>query len=167
MTWGHRGWTRGPERANAAGILGKRVGWWSRPRSACRINSGTVPSKTLRERRSRSRAGARASSSCGPALRREATVSDFTRHKDRVTSGSRQLVDSRLRERGVERFVGTAAFANPERFAFASKTAPRSSCAARRSCATVFAVGPPSSVRRRSLHDSMTARDRGAPSGSS
>jgi len=107
----------GTSGANAAGLLGKRVALVEKQAAigGAGINSGTVPSKTLRETalalsgwRSRKLFGVDLS------LRREASVSDFMCHKDSVTAGERRLIEARLRERRVERFVGTAAFSNPD-----------------------------------------------------
>jgi NAD(P) transhydrogenase len=106
----------GTSGANAAGLLGKRVALVEKQPAigGAGINSGTVPSKTLRETalalsgwRSRKLFGVDLS------LRREASVSDFMRHKDNVTAGERRLIESRLRERRVERVVGTATFVDP------------------------------------------------------
>jgi NAD(P) transhydrogenase len=78
------------------------------------INSGTVPSKTLRETalaltgwRSRKLHGVDLS------LRREATVADFTRHQQQVSAGERRRIEMRPDALSVERFHGTASFVDP------------------------------------------------------
>lgn len=78
------------------------------------INTGTIPSKTLRETalalsgfRSRRLHGVDLS------LRRETSVADFTRHRDNVMQGERQRVESGLERLGIERRAGTAAFVDP------------------------------------------------------
>ena len=75
------------------------------------VNSGTVPSKTLRETalalsgwRSRKLFGVDLS------LRREATVADFTRHQQQVSAGESQRIATRLQTHAVERFHGMASF---------------------------------------------------------
>ena len=102
--------------ANTAALFGHRVALIEKEVDVggAGLNSGTVPSKTLRETalalsgwRSRRLFGVDLS------LRREATVEDLMRHKDAVTSAERQLVKSRMRTLGVERFHGTASFVDP------------------------------------------------------
>jgi NAD(P) transhydrogenase len=102
--------------ANTAAVFGHRVALVEKEVDVggAGLNSGTVPSKTLRETalalsgwRSRRLFGVDLS------LRREATVSDLMRHKDAVTSAGRQLVESRMRDLGVERFHGAASFIDP------------------------------------------------------
>src|SRR3954467_3647204 len=102
--------------ANAAGVFGKRVALVEKLREVggAGLNSGTVPSKTLRETalalsgwRSRRLFGVDLS------LRREATVGDLMRHKDAVASAGRELIESRMRSLGVERFHGAADFVAP------------------------------------------------------
>src|SRR5512134_2640603 len=89
--------------ANTAALFGQRVALIEKEVDVggAGLNSGTVPSKTLRETalalsgwRSRRLFGVDLS------LRREATVEDLMRHKDAVTSAERQLVKSRMRTLG-------------------------------------------------------------------
>jgi NAD(P) transhydrogenase len=75
------------------------------------INTGTIPSKTLRETalaltgwRSRELFGVDLS------LRREATIEEFFHHEKRVTSNERDRWSERLAEAGVEIVHGTATF---------------------------------------------------------
>ena len=75
------------------------------------VISGTVPSKTLRETalalsgwRSRKLFGVDLS------LRREATVADFMRHQQQVSTGESRRLATRLGALAVERFTGVASF---------------------------------------------------------
>ena len=103
----------GTSGALAAGLFGKTVALVERAAQlgGAGINTGTIPSKTLRETalmlsgwRSRRLFGVDLS------LRREATVSDFMCHEKQVTGSERQRVEARLARRGVVRFHGAASF---------------------------------------------------------
>src|SRR5262245_2183297 len=79
------------------------------------INTGTIPSKTLRETalmlsgwRSRRLVGLDLS------LRREATVADFMRHERKVRATVQERVDTTLDRLGVERVHGRGSFVDPE-----------------------------------------------------
>jgi NAD(P) transhydrogenase len=78
------------------------------------IDSGTVPSKTLRET-ALALSGWHSGKLFGVdlSLRREATIADFTHHQDNVTAGERRSIQSRLERNGVDSFQGTAHFVNP------------------------------------------------------
>ncbi len=78
------------------------------------INTGTIPSKTLRET-ALALSGLRSRRLHGVdlSLRREASVADFTRHRDNVMAGERERVGSRLQHLGVELRRGAAAFLDP------------------------------------------------------
>jgi len=78
------------------------------------INTGTIPSKTLRET-ALALSGLRARRLHGVdlSLRRETTVADFTRHRDNVMLGERQRVDARLERLRVTRQAGNASFFDP------------------------------------------------------
>src|SRR5713226_3751872 len=102
--------------ANTAAIFGKRVALVEKlgKVGGAGINTGTIPSKTLRETalvlsgwRSRRLFGVDLS------LRREATVGDFMLHEKNVTAGERARVQARLDLRGVTRFRGCASFSDP------------------------------------------------------
>ena len=82
------------------------------------INTGTVPSKTLRET-ALALSGLRARRLYGVdlSLRREASVADFTRHRDNVMRGERNRVEARLAGLGVQRRRGTATFMDPHMLA--------------------------------------------------
>jgi NAD(P) transhydrogenase len=80
------------------------------------VNTGTVPSKTLRETalalsavRSRNLYGVDLS------LRRDATVADFLRHERSVTTAFNASIPEMLRAQHAELFVGSAVFADPHR----------------------------------------------------
>jgi len=78
------------------------------------INTGTIPSKTLRET-ALALSGIRSRRLHGVdlSLRREASVADFTRHRDNVMVGERERVGSRLQHLGVDRRRGAATFVDP------------------------------------------------------
>src|SRR6266498_2900336 len=99
--------------ANTAAIFGKRVALVEKlgKVGGAGINTGTIPSKTLRET-SLMLSGWRSRRLFGVdlSLRREATVADFMRHEKQVTDGERQRVEARLTLRRVTRFHGAASF---------------------------------------------------------
>src|SRR5262245_16810942 len=92
--------------ATAAALFGHRVALIEKEAEVggAGLNSGTVPSKTLRETalalsgwRSRRLYGVDLS------LRREATAADLMRHADAVSTAARQTVESRMRAFRIER----------------------------------------------------------------
>ncbi len=102
--------------ANTAAIFGKHVALVEKLREigGSGINTGTIPSKTLRETalalsgwRSRKLFGVDLS------LRREATVPDFMHHKDDVVRQERERREGQFRFFKVERFQGAASFVDP------------------------------------------------------
>ena len=106
----------GTSAAAGAGFLGKRAALVEKARGlgGAGINTGTLPSKTLRETalvlsgwRSRRLFGVDLS------LQREATVSDFMRHSRNVTAAERTRTETRLDLRKVVRFTGHASFTDP------------------------------------------------------
>ena len=106
----------GTSAAAAAGFLGKRAALveLAGMLGGAGINTGTIPSKTLRETalvlsgwRSRKLFGVDLS------LQREATVGDFMRHEKNVTAGERARIQARLDLRGVTRFCGAGSFVDP------------------------------------------------------
>src|SRR3954453_5304027 len=114
--------------ANTASIFGKRVALVEKlgQIGGAGINTGTIPSKTLRETalalsgwRSRKLSGVDLS------LRREVTVADFMSHKDRVVAHERRLMESRLNVLKVERFHGDASFVDPHTVRVDSETTLR------------------------------------------
>lgn len=102
--------------AGTAAVFGKRVALVEREEQlgGAGINSGTVPSKTLRET-ALALSGLRARRLFGVdlSLRREATVADFMHHETQVTAGERRRVEGRLTALSVVRFHGVASFADP------------------------------------------------------
>lgn len=102
--------------ATVAGLFGQRVALIEKAPEigGAGINTGTIPSKTLRETalalsgwRSRRLFGVDLS------LRREVTVGDLMRREGQVTSGERRKIESRLSDSRVELFVGPARFSDP------------------------------------------------------
>jgi len=102
--------------AAAAGLFGKRVALVevTGKLGGAGINTGTIPSKTLRETalvlsgwRSRRLYGVDLS------LQREVTIQDLMRHATNVTAAEEARTEARLALRGVERFHGAASFADP------------------------------------------------------
>jgi NAD(P) transhydrogenase len=102
--------------ANTAAIFGKRVALVEKRGSlgGAGINTGTIPSKTLRET-ALALSGWRTRKLFGVdlSLRREATVADFMGHKDDVVAHERRLWEGRLRVGHVEKFQGAACFVDP------------------------------------------------------
>lgn len=103
----------GASAAAAAGFLGKRAALVEKARDigGAGINTGTIPSKTLRETalalsgwRSRRLFGVDLS------LRRTATIGDFMGHEQNVIAAERKRTEERLELRGVTRFTGLASF---------------------------------------------------------
>jgi len=103
--------------AAGAGFLGKRVALveMAGMLGGAGINTGTIPSKTLRETamvlsgwRSRRLFGVDLS------LQHKATVSDFMTREKNVTAAERTRTQSRLDLRGVTRFRGCATFVDPQ-----------------------------------------------------
>ena len=94
----------GSSGAVAGGLLGKKVALVEKASlvGGAGINTGTIPSKTLRET-SLMLSGWRSRKLFGVdlSLRRETTVADFMRHEKKVTSSERQRVEARLTLRGV------------------------------------------------------------------
>ena len=78
------------------------------------VNTGTVPSKTLRET-ALALSGMRSRNLYGVdlSLRREATVSDFLRHERNVQHGLNAMLSQRLAGSKSDVYRGTAAFEDP------------------------------------------------------
>jgi NAD(P) transhydrogenase len=74
-------------------------------------NTGTVPSKTLRET-ALALSGMRSRSLYGVdlSLRREATVADFLRHEQNVKAGLNQFLSQRMAASNINVYCGTASF---------------------------------------------------------
>ncbi len=75
------------------------------------INTGTVPSKTLRET-ALALSGIKARKLVGVdlSLKYEATVSDFLRHEQQVKAGFNAMISQQLKADQADVFFGTAAF---------------------------------------------------------
>ena len=102
--------------ANTAAMCGKRVAIVEKTRviGGAGINTGTIPSKTLRESAiALSGWRSRRLFVVDLSLRREATVSDFMHHEKRVTAAERQRLENRLRSHCVDIFHGDASFVDP------------------------------------------------------
>jgi NAD(P) transhydrogenase len=106
----------GTSAAMGAGFLGKRVALVEKARNlgGAGMNTGTIPSKTLRETalvlsgwRSRRLYGVDLS------LQQETTIADFMRHSNNVSRSGRSRLETLLDFRKVERFSGHASFADP------------------------------------------------------
>jgi NAD(P) transhydrogenase len=102
--------------ANAAGLMGKRVALVERlPRiGGAGINTGTIPSKTLRES-ALALSGWRTRRLFGVdlSLRHEATIGDFMHHEKQVTAEERARLETRLQRHCVELIYGEASFVDP------------------------------------------------------
>ena len=97
------------------------------------INTGTVPSKTLRET-ALALSGVRSRNLYGVdlSLRRNATVADFLRHERGVTAAFSASIPEMLHADRAEIFVGTAAFADPHRVRVSGDGVPNVSLSAQR-----------------------------------
>jgi NAD(P) transhydrogenase len=102
--------------ANTAGIFGKRVALVEKLHEigGAGINTGTIPSKTLRET-ALALSGVRSRKLFGVdlSLRREATVADFMRHQENVAAHERRRREEQMRTYNVETFHGAASFVDP------------------------------------------------------
>jgi NAD(P) transhydrogenase len=99
--------------AIAAALLGRKVALVERERviGGALINTGTLPSKTLRET-ALALSGLRSRDLYGVdlSLRRTVKVADFLRHERDVKKTTRADAEERLALVGVERFTGAARF---------------------------------------------------------
>lgn len=102
--------------ANTAGIFGKRVALVEKLREVggAGINTGTIPSKTLRET-ALALSGVRSRKLFGVdlSLRREATIADFMRHQVNVAAQERRRREEQLQTNKVQTFHGAARFVDP------------------------------------------------------
>ena len=116
----------GEKGAAQAAYFGKRVALVERepvPGGAC-VNTGTIPSKTLRES-ALHLSGFRLrgfSDSVGLTFRENITVGDFMYRKDLVVAHEWRRIDENLERHQVERFNGTARFLSPNRVEISSST---------------------------------------------
>jgi NAD(P) transhydrogenase len=110
--------------ANAASILGKKVALVesSFQMGGAGINSGTLPSKTLRETAlALSGWHSRELFGVDLSLRRDATISDFMHHYLRIADQERQRLESYLDHFDVACFIGKASFVNSDTIAIEEK----------------------------------------------
>ena len=116
----------GESGAATAASFGKRVAMVEKSSlvGGASANTGTLPSKTLRET-ALAISGLRARELYGVdlSLRREATVADFMFHEKRVTASERQRVKQGLALRGVMLYHGTASFVDPHTLRVVSEPA--------------------------------------------
>ena len=78
------------------------------------INTGTVPSKTLRETAlALSGIKARKLTGVDLSLKYEATVADFLRHEQHVRDGFNTMISQQLKADQADVFVGTGSFVDP------------------------------------------------------
>lgn len=106
----------GETAAATAALLGKRVAVVERgPHcGGAAVNTGTLPSKTLRET-AVALSGLRTRDLYGVdlSLRRGATIEDFLRHERAVTAGERGQISDRLARLGVTVVHGAGRFTDP------------------------------------------------------
>ena len=78
------------------------------------VNTGTVPSKTLRET-ALALSGIKARNLIGVdvALKQEATVADFLRHEQHVKAGFNAMISRQLQADKADLYFGTGTFADP------------------------------------------------------
>lgn len=108
--------------AQAAAMMGARTLLvdYERNLGGAGINTGTVPSKTLRET-AIALSGLRSQQLHGVdlSLRRDASIAEFTHHRDNVIKGERDRIEARIERLGVERRTGRASFLDPHRLKIA------------------------------------------------
>lgn len=106
----------GESGAAAAAIFGKRVAMVEKNRlvGGASTNTGTLPSKTLRET-ALAISGLRDRNLYGVdlSLRRDATVADFMFHEQRVTANERRRIERNLARYGVVLYGGVGSFVDP------------------------------------------------------
>src|SRR5579862_6758207 len=78
------------------------------------INTGTVPSKTLRET-ALALSGIKSRNLCGVdlLLKREVTVSDFLMHEQSVKAGFNTMISEQLEKNKADVYFGTGVFVDP------------------------------------------------------
>lgn len=103
----------GEKGANTAAIFGKRVAIIEKGREVggAVANTGTLPSKTLRET-ALALSGLKARNLYGVdlSLRREATVADFMHHEQSVAASERARIMNNFRTLNIKLYRGTATF---------------------------------------------------------
>src|SRR6185295_10480337 len=103
----------GEKGANTAAVFGKRVAIIERAREVggAVANTGTLPSKTLRET-ALALSGLKARNLYGVdlSLRREATIADFMHHERSVAASEHARILQNFRTLNIQLYQGTAAF---------------------------------------------------------
>lgn len=106
----------GESAAAAAAVFGKRAAIVEKSPmvGGASANTGTLPSKTLRET-ALAISGLKARDLYGVdlSLRREATIAEFMYHERRVTANERKRVERNLSRNGVVLYHGAASFVDP------------------------------------------------------
>jgi NAD(P) transhydrogenase len=114
----------GESAALTASRYGKTVAVVERERAlgGAAVNTGTVPSKTLRET-AVALSGLRTRNLHGVdlSLRRDATLDDFLTHERSVRTGAREHIAANLAAAGVAVLRGTASFVDPHTVAVGSE----------------------------------------------
>lgn len=105
----------GESAATTAARMGRKVALIDRSGfvGGAAVNTGTVPSKTLRETAVALAGHKSRLHGVDLSLRREATVADFLRHERGVRQSERGTILQRLTEADVTVITGTAAFVDP------------------------------------------------------
>src|SRR5229473_2975029 len=102
--------------ATAASSFGKSVALVDRQQEigGAGINTGTLPSKTLRET-ALALSGLQSRNLYGVdlSLRREATVADFLRHEHHVKAGFNAMIAQRVAAQKIDFYSGTGVFQDP------------------------------------------------------
>src|SRR5438309_6399620 len=118
----------GENGAATAASFGKRVAMVEKSPvvGGASANTGTLPSKTLRES-ALAISGLKARDLYGVdlSLRREATVAEFMYHERRVTANERKRVERGLSRNGVVLYHGTASFQDPHTIRVVTETRGR------------------------------------------
>jgi NAD(P) transhydrogenase len=115
----------GEKGAAQAAYFGKRVALVEResvPGGAC-VNTGTVPSKTLRESALHlSGFRQRGFSECVDLQMKSVTVGDFMYRKQIVVEREWKRIDDNLRRHRIDRYAGAASFQSNERIEVRNET---------------------------------------------
>ncbi len=102
--------------ARVAGLFGKRVAVIEKSPlvGGAAANTGTLPSKTLRETAlALSGLKSRKLHGVDLSLRREVTVADLMRHEREVAATTRSLMTGAFTDYGIDLFIGEASFTDP------------------------------------------------------
>jgi NAD(P) transhydrogenase len=117
----------GESASAAAAVFGKRAAIIERSPmvGGASTNTGTLPSKTLRET-ALAISGLKARDLYGVdlSLRREATVAEFMFHERRVTANERKRIERGLSRNGVVLYHGTASFLDPHTISVVTEAHP-------------------------------------------